>query len=73
MAKKAFGLQPSVKSGLTLRGAMVVVPLMFLIWFVHSLSVGMAVALIIGAWIVLMLATRAVDTHDRARLRALLL
>ncbi len=73
MARKAFRLQPLMTSGLTGRSATVLIPLLAVGWWAASLPVIAGVGAIVVAWIVLMLVTRAVDRHDRARLRALLI
>ncbi len=73
MATKAMRLQPLVKSGLTPRGALVLVPLVLIGWWSSVLHAAVAAAIVIVAWGVLMMATRAIDKNDRAQLRALLL
>lgn len=73
MAREAIKIQPRVRPGLTRRGVLVLVPLLLVLWWTHALSPFIAVAAVLVAWGVLMMLTQAVDTHDRARLRALLL
>ncbi len=73
MAKKARSFQPQVRSGLTWRVVLVLLPLLLTGWFVRTLPVLVAVVVLLGLWGILMILTQVLDTHDRARLRALLL
>jgi O-antigen/teichoic acid export membrane protein len=73
MAKQAVSLQPLVRSGLTWRSMVVLLPVLLTGWIVRPLPVGAAVVVVLGVWGILMVLTRVVDTNDRARLRAFLL
>ena len=73
MARKAMIFQPLVRSGLTWRGALVLIPLLLTGWFVRTFHVSVAVPVLLGVWGILMVVTRVLDTNDRARLRGLLL
>jgi O-antigen/teichoic acid export membrane protein len=73
MAKKAVSFQPLVRSGLTWRGMIVLVPVLVTGWIARPLPTGVAVVAVLGVWGILMVLTQVVDTNDRARLRAFLL
>jgi O-antigen/teichoic acid export membrane protein len=73
LARQALLVQPQVKSGLSLRGILVLVPLILAAVLSYAISPLIAVGALLVLWAILMVLTQAIDVHDRARLRALLL
>jgi PST family polysaccharide transporter len=73
LAREALKLQPLVRPGLSRRGVLVLLPLVPVGWWASAMPPLVAVAVILGVWGVLMVITQAIDSADRARLRAMFL
>jgi O-antigen/teichoic acid export membrane protein len=73
LARQALRVQPQVRSGLSLSGILVIVPLVLATVLLYAVSPFITVAAVLVLWVVLMVVTQAIDVNDRARLRALLL